>query len=349
MAVSVTYDTLSSVTDKHYIRKLHDNFFYGDPVWVKLKGRRKPVDGGDDIRIPIGHSKSTAAKRWAGRAATFNAELQDHITLGVLPAVYYIVSLAIPQTDVIKNAGRSKILDLIRTQTELAEESLQNVMSTDLYLTGATSENADGIEGLHGLTHALTYNGNSANGAYMGITRASASGHFSNPTGNAFWNANVMAADANTTTTFFGNPATMDNDATLTLDKMQQMFGVACNGTSKPNLIVCGQALFNKYHSLLTAFHQQPTTDEVGKAGFETLQFNFKPIVASPFINSATSMYFLNMDTWEYKPYPDGEFNADSFKSLPNGRVMTKSIIWMGNIACLRPQENSLLTGVTAT
>lgn len=349
MAVSVTYDHLSSVTDKNYIRKLHDNFFYHDPLWVKLKNRREAVDGGDDIRIPIQHSKSTAAKRWLGRANTFEATLQDSITLGVLPAVQYIVSLAIPQTDVVKNAGRSKILDLIKTQVELAEESLGNVMSTDLYLTGATSEDSNGVAGLAGLTAALTYNANPTSGSYMGITRASSSGHFSNPTGNAFWNSNVMAADANTTTTFFGNAATMDNDATLTLDKMQQMFGTATNGRHSPNLIVTSQALYNKYVSLLTAMQQQQTHEEMGKAGFKNMSFNFVPVVASPFINATTSMYFLNTDTWEYKPYSGLEFDADSFKSLPNARVMVKSIAWMGNIACLFPNRNALLTGATAT
>lgn len=349
MAVSVTYNTLNTVTDKHFVRALQDNFFYSDPLWFMMKSRKKAVDGGDDIRIPIQHSPSTLAKRWGGGANTFEAVLQDHATLGVFPAVRYITSVALPQDEIVKNAGRAKILDLVKTQVELAEDSLAYTMSTDLYLTGHTSESTTGEEGLHGLSHALTLGSNSTNGSYAGITRVGASGTHKSNSGNAFHNANVAAANANGTVTCFQGATTWDNSTVLTIAKMQTMFQICTSGRNKPNIIVTSIPIFNKYHSLLTAIQQQMTDDKIGKAGFESLQFNFKPVTASSFIDSDGKMYFLNMDTWEYKPYSGMEFDADEFMRVPNARVQIKSIAWMGNIACKRPNFNGVITGLTAS
>lgn len=350
MPVSVSIDHINSVTDQHIIPKLAENFFYGDPLWVGMKGRRKAVPGGSDIRFPVQHSKSQAAKRWGGGATTFEAVLQDSITTAVCEAVRYIVSLAIPQEDMVKNmGGKEKILDLVKTQVELAENSLVHLMSTDLYLTGATSEDSGSQPGLYGLQHALTLGSNSANGAYLGISRTGASGTFASPTANAFWNACVAAANANGTVNFFSGATSWDNSTVLTTAKMQTMFGGCTNGRQKPSLILTSQTLFNKYHSLLTAIQQQMTDDRIGKAGFDTLQFNFKPVVASPFINAATSMYFLNEETFEYKPYSAMEFDADDFIRVPNARVYIKSIAWMGNIICKFPNRNGVITGLTAS
>lgn len=349
MAVSVSIDHLNSVTDQHIIPKLAENFFYGDPLWFIMKGRKKAVSGGLDIRFPVQHSKSTLAKRWAGGANTFEATLPDSITTAVFSAVKYIVSLAIPQEDMVKNMGKEKILDLVKTQVELAQNSLIHVMSTDLYLTGATSEDANLVEGLSGLTHALTRGANSSNGSYGGIDRTSAAGTFASPTLNAFWNACVAAANSSGTVNMFSGATTWDNSTVLTIAKMQEMFGACTNGMAKPSIIVTSQTLFNKYHSLLTAIQQQMTNDRIGKAGFDTLQFNFKPVVASPFINAATSMYFLNEETWEYKPYSAMEFDADDFQRIPNARVFVKSIAWMGNIVCKQPNRNGLITGLTSS
>lgn len=140
----------------------------------------------------------------------------------------------------------------------------------------------------------------------------------------------------------------MDNSTVLTTAKMMQMFGAATAAGRKPDLVVSSQALVNKYFDLNTAIQRHIDESKRGNIGFSSLEFNFVPIAASPFINAATSMYFLNSQTWQYMPYKGAEFDFKGMLDVPNARVQTGSFMFMGNIACLEPNKNAVLTGATA-
>ena len=348
MAVTVTYNTLNAFTDKFYVRKLKDNFYLSSPLLAKLKAREVKTEGGDDIRIPINYTSSSTAKRWGGRADTFDTVLPEHATMAVFPWCYYDTTITIPKTDMLKNMGRSKIVDLLDAETQNAEDSLNDKVGIDLFLTGATSEDAGGKAGVLGLTAALTYNANPTSGAYGGITRVSSSGAKNNPTGNAFWNANSVAANANTSVVFWKGSSAWDNSTVLTLAKMQEMFGLCTAGNIKPNLILTSQVLFNKFWSLLTAIQRQMTDDEMGKIGFQSLSFNGCSVVVDDNINAATSMYFLNMDTFDWRVHPGMNFEATPFNEPINQRVAIKGIFLMCQLVCTRPNRNGVITGLTA-
>lgn len=345
---TVTYDTISAAIREHVQPKLVDNFFYGsDPFMSMLRKRRVYADGAD-IRFPLIISKHSGAMRWGGGVHTFDVNVPDAATKGVLPAVQYISGFGLPETDTIKNKGIAKVFDLVETQMQIVEQSLIHVMNTDLYLTGATSEDAVNAQaGLHGLTHALT-RASDANGSYAGISRSGASGAFTGPTANSFWNAISQAANSNSTVQHFYHAVTMDNSTVLTTAKMMQMFGAATAAGRKPDLVVSSQALVNKYFDLNTAIQRHIDESKRGNIGFSSLEFNFVPIAASPFINAATSMYFLNSQTWQYMPYKGAEFDFKGMLDVPNARVQTGSFMFMGNIACLEPNKNAVLTGATA-
>lgn len=349
MPVSVTYDTLSAAIREHIQPKLVDNLFYGsDPFMSKLRGRRVYAEGAD-IRFPLIHSRHSGAMRWGGGTHTFDVNVPDAATKGVIPAVQYISGFGLPETDIIKNKGIAKVFDLVEAQMKIVEQSLIHVMNTDLYLTGATSEDTVNAQaGLHGLTHALT-RASDANGSYAGISRSGASGAFGSPTANSFWNAISQAANSGSTVQHFYHAVTMDSSAVLTSGKMMQMFGAACAAGRKPDMVLTSQALSNKYFELNTTIQRHINEDKKGNIGYTSLEFNFVPLAATPFINAATSMYFLNSDTWQYMPYKGAEFDFKGMLDVPNARVQTGSFMFMGNIACLEPNKNAVLTGATAS
>jgi len=340
MATSVSINSLSTYTDHHFIPALKDNFFLGSALWFKLREREEAVDGGDDIRFPISYDKSNVAGRWAGRFSAITLQFQDHATQGVIPVCRYTASIALADEDVAKNRGRAKLVNLIKAQVELAERSLRDKMGVDVFLDGS----ADSPAGFTGLAAILKYN----SGTYAGISRASSSGAKNNPTGNAFWNANVVAANANTTRVFWKGSTSWDNSAVLTTAKMQTMFGSCTLDKAKPTIIVTAQVLYDKYWSLLTAIQQQYTDDTLGKFGFDSLTFNGRPVVVDDNIEAATSMYFLNLDTFVLAPYTEMNFATSPFMRAPDQAAESKLITWMGNIYCDRPQANGWITALTA-
>lgn len=347
MATSVSINTLSTYTDHHFLPTLKDNFFLNSALWAKFKEVESPIDGGDDIRFPISYSSSTVSGRWAGRFAPVTFEFQDHATQGVLQPRQYTSTVALADTDVAKNRGRAKLVSLIKSQMELAEQSLSDDLDVDAFLDG--SVNAAGVRGLDGLGAVLTYNADPSPGSYAGISRASSSGAKNNPTGNAFWNANVAAANANTTITFWKGATAWDNDTTLTVDKMQEMYGACTIKRNKPTLILTSQTLYNKYSSLLTVIARQMTDEKIGKLGFDSLMYNNTPVVVADNIPNAGYMYFLNLDTFAWCPYTDMNFSATPFRYNADQLAQVKVITVMGNIVCDLPHANGLITGLTAT
>jgi hypothetical protein len=347
MPVSVTYNEINSIIKEVVQPQLRDNFFANsDPLIRMLETRSKPAEG-LDIRVPVQHSRSQGAARWGGGANTFDVNIPESITKAVFPVAKYISAFGLPETDKVQNMGAGKVLDLLKVQMNLIENSMIHIMNTDAYLTGATTETASGQAGLQGLSQALTY-GSDANSAYGGISRSGASGTFTSPTANAFWNANSVAANANTTKAFFYYPATFDNLTVITLDKMEQLYGSVCIGQEQPTDIIMGRALYNKYFALFTAIQRQMSSDKVGKVGASALEFNFTPVYPSAFIDAATKIYMLNKNTWNLFAYPAMDFEFSGLLPVPNARVQTGSFAWMGQMVCDRPNLNAVMTAATA-
>lgn len=342
MAVSVSINTLSALTDKYYIEELHDNFFLSRAFNLKLKSRERPKSGGDDIRVPIKHGNNTNGGRWAGDDAPLNTAGQEFATQATFDWRYLQAAVSLPETRILRNMGKGRIVDLLAEEVENAQETIVDQFDIDLFKDG-TADSA-GVLGIAGLAAVLTRASNPTPGAYGGITRVGASGSKNSPTGNAFWNANVQAANSNSTVTHYKNDVTMDNSAVMTLAKLQAIFGVCGGG----DLIVTSQLLYDKYWSLLTTIQRQMTDDEIGKAGFTSLMFNNAPVIVADNIDNQNKWIVLNMKFFELCPHKDMNFSATEFRKPPNQRTLIKLINWMGNLICKRPNRQGMLTGMTA-
>lgn len=342
MAVSVSINTFDALTDKHYIAELHDQFFLSRALNVKLKKRERPVDGGDDIRIPVKYGGNTNTGRWNGDDDLLETAGQEFATQAIFEFRYLKASVSLPETKILRNMGKGRIVDLLAEEVENAKETIVDQFDIDLYKDGAAD--AQGRVGVDGLAAVCTRAANPTPGSYGGITRSGASGSKNSPTGNAFWNANVVAAGGDQTYTLWKNSVTMDDSAVMTLQKLQAIFGV-CGGA---DIIVTSQLLYDKYWSLLTTIQRQMTDEEIGKAGFSSLMFNSAPVIVGDNIDDTGKWYNLNLKFFELKPHKDMNFDATEFRKPPNARVLIKHINWMGNLICKRPNRQGLITGMTA-
>lgn len=342
MAVSVSIAKLDALTNKHFVKRMQDNVFLSNILWFYLKKRISEA-GGRDIRLPIRHGKNTTAGRWGMGDDSLDTTGEDNETQAVFPWRGYKAAIVLNNTDIAQNSGAEEIVNLLATETENAQDSLMDELDIDSFLTGEVTATKT-KKGLTGLASMITYGSDPITGGYGGILRSGASGGKNNPTANAFWNANAFAAGGNTTTTFWKNAVTTDSSTVLTLAKLQALAGV----TGQPDLFITSQTLYDKYHSLLTTVQREMAEEEVGKAGFTSLSFNFKPFVVADNIDSTGKVYALTFKHIMLKVLRGYNFKATPFKTPTNQDTIVKHVLFAGNIVCDRPNRQSVMTSTTA-
>ncbi len=351
MTVSVSIGKLDALTNKHFVKRLEDNVFLTNIIWFYFKKRIKEA-GGRDIRVPIRHSKNSTVGRWGMGGSTLDTTGQNNQTTVIFPWRGYKSAVVLNNTDIAQNTGAEQIVDLLEEEVSNAQESLMDNLDIDTFLDGTIAGggvvNAGNPNlGLQGLLAAIQYStdGN-LTGGYGGITRASATGGKNTAqVGNAFWNAGcVIAANANTTIQFWKNSVTMDASSILTIPKMQELAGAL----PQPDLFVTSQLIYNKYHSLCTVIQREMVDEEVGKAGFTSLQFNFKPIVVADNINDNGYLYALTMSDWDLYVLRGYNFKATPFKTPVNQDSIIKHVLFVGNPVCRRPNHQGYISGLTA-
>ncbi|HEY9684694.1 MAG TPA: phage major capsid protein [Oculatellaceae cyanobacterium] len=351
MAGPFTIQTFDALTNKYYIPKLVDNFFLRSVFLGMLRKSEKTFDGGRSIQQPISYGKSGNAGAWGGGADVLNTTFVDVATQATHPVCYYYASCTIPQTEQWLNAGKAKIIDLLKAQMELAENSLTDTLGKDVF--GDGSLNANNKRRVDGLQAIVGNGADPSIGPFGGITRVGASGPQSNPVGNAFWNANVFACNANATVTMWKDTETIDNLTTISIKKMQFMYGFCTQGGERPTHIITSQLAYNAYFNLLTAIQRQMSTDKVGKMGYEDgLEFNGTPVLVDDLLtqgdtNGSGKMYFLNMDHLYWRPLDSCNFKTTEFRSPANQMMLIKFILLMVNLTCDRPNLQGVITGIT--
>lgn len=345
MAFTITYKNLDAATEKFFIPKLIDNFFLSSPLLYKLKQNEDTFDGGERIMQPISYTNHPNAGAWPGKAGTLRTTYIEHMTSAEFFYSHYYCDVTLPETELLKNGGSgTKVIDILKAQMELAEETLKDTMGVDIYSDGAVA--SDGSRKLNGLQSMINAGTDPSFGSYGGITRSGASGSKIAPVGNAFWNSNPMAIDAGSTVRWRGTFTNGGAGTALTLAKMETMFLLCSANNECPDLIVTHPTLFGSFWALQQAIQRQASENEMGRVGFKYLLFNGVPVVADDNIDASTKMYFLNTKHIFLRPHKDSNFARTPFQSLPNQRMKVKFIYWDGQITTDRPNLQGVITGI---
>ncbi len=333
--------TFDALTDKHYIKKLVEQFFFRSVFWMKLRKGEKTFPGGRSITQPISYVPNTQAGTWAGGVGVLSSDFVDHATRATWNLAHYYAPCVLPMTEQLLNEGEAKIASLLESQMELMNDSFLDKMGQAAY--GDGSNDSLGNKTLDGLQSIIKYN----SGTYAGISRASSTGTKSSYTNQAWWNANTYAVNANTSINFWKGAETIGKTTTLSVAKMQQLFGLCTDGAEKPTLGIGSQLIFNAYYNLCQAQQRIVNDDDVGKLGFQGLEFNGIPLVVDDLVNAAGTLYFVNMNHIQLRPAKGINFLTTEFRQPPNQFVQIKYLFWTGNIVCDKPRLQGAMTGIT--
>lgn len=316
MAGNPNYDDVLTTTIENRSRSLADNVTNNNALLAVLneRGKVQTFSGGSKIIEEMSFAENPNYKRYSGFEVLPTAQGQT-----MTAAEYLIrqVAVAVPISGLeeLQNAGQEQMIDMVAGRVEIAEATMTNGLSGDVYSDGT----ADGGKQIDGLQAAVADAPTS--GIYGGIDRAS----------NTFWQNNTGTAALTT--------------ANIQAE-FNAMYLAQARGRDTPDTIVCDNQIYSTFWGSLQA-QQRFSDPALADLGFETLRFANKAdvIYDGGYQGSIPDKhaYFLNTDYIKWRPHSRRNMvplNPDRYSV--NQDAVVKLIGFAGNLAT----RNAFLQGV---
>ena len=288
-------------------RQIADNVTKNNAILMKLKqkGKIKTFSGGYKILQELSFAENTNAGWYSG---------YDILPVGVSDVIsaaeYNIKQAAVPVVisglEMLQNAGKEKMIDLMDARLSVAESTMANLISGGLYSdgTGAGGKEIDGLDAAVPVDPST--------GVYGGIDRDTWT----------FWRSQVGGGAA--------------SDPTNIQQRMNALWSSMVRGTDRPDLIMCDNDFWADYMASLQA-QQRFTSPETGNLGFPTLKYMDADVCLDGGIGGfcpAYTAFFLNTDYIHYRPHA----GRNMVPLSPNKRYSVNQdaevqiLAWAGNL-----------------
>lgn len=306
--MALTYDQISSITEKKFVPKLYDNIFDSNPLLKRAKDKfYEKIDGGESIMVPLNYAQTTATG-WYSGAETLSTQASEELSAANYSWKQLYANIIVTGLDERKNAGDSQILNLVKQKTMIAEKTMSDGLGTGLYSAGTNAKSIVGLANIVGTSNTIG-----------GISQSTYS----------WWSGQV---DSSTTT--------------LSLAAMQSIFNLASIDNDTPSVIMTTRTLYNLYYALLQP--QQRFMDKnSASAGFSSLMFNGIPVIVDSHCTAA-AMYFINEKYLHLFVHKDCDFAFEAFQKPINQDAKLAKILWMGALGSSNNRMHGKLSAITA-
>lgn len=264
-----------ATTIENRSREIADNVSKNTALLAKLRKRKniRPISGGSSIMEEISFQENGNFLFYSGYDL-LNVAAQDVITSATYQYRQAACAVLISGLEKIQNNGKERMISLIDSRMEVAEQTIVNNLSGGAYSDGT----GFGGKQVTGLAAAVPTD--PTTGTYGGIDRALW----------PFWRPQVVAAAGYTSATIGGFMNT------LWLKQVR-------NG-EMPDLITADNLTFGAYLAYLQSL-QRFTQADVGELGFPALKFMSCDVTLDGGIGGfapANSMWFLNTKYAFFRP-----------------------------------------------
>ena len=329
MASFANLSDIISTTIQSRSGALADNVTNNNALLVKMRerGNVKPFSGGNVILQEIMYN-DTATEN-AGSYSGYDVidiTPNSPISAAQFDLKQYAAAVSMSGLEMLQNAGKEQIIDLMEGRIQVAEAQLTNDISAGLYSDGTGNSGKD-ITGL-----ALAVAASPSTGTYGGINRANW----------AFWRN--IAFDA---TTDGGAAASATNIQSY----MNRVAVQLVRGSDRPDMIVAGNNYYRFYLESLQAI-QRITSESSAGAGFTSLKYFGAGFNCDVFLDggiggqlNTNRMYFLNTKYMFFRPHRDRNFvPIGGERQSVNQDAVVKLIGWAGNLTSSGPRYQGVLT-----
>ncbi len=319
----LTFDDLTSKTNKFIIPSLIDTIYKSSPVLTRFRTRNmERFEGGVTIRQPIMYA---ALKGGAfQRGSSFDTSYVQTDTALEFNVKYYYVNATLFGTDNVLNRGPEAAMSYVESKMINASGQMARELATDLYLDGQGVQSSP-IQ-LDGFLAAIDDGTNFV--SYGGITRAD------------------IAVGANQGINAFFN----GSNTTFALSQLQTAYGNSWFGAEHVDLIVCQQP---QWDSIWMKIQPQQRfleeSSDVAKIGFQSLRFNGSSIVVDQYA-PAGKIWGLNTNYIQFwiSTLPLFQFGFTGWKEAQNSIDVSGQYVFGGNLIVNAPRLMFQLSGYTS-
>lgn len=311
---NVNFDNLLTTTLESRTGKLADNVSDNNALLKRLKerGNIRPVSGGTKIVEELEYGESDSI--WYTGYDKIDFTNPQLFSAAEFDLKLLAAPVGISGEELLKNAGKERVIDLLEAKIKNAEKTLMNQMSVAIYSDG-TGSGGKQLTGLQALVSDAP-----TTGTVGGIDRAT----------NEFWR-NQAKTSAVTAENIYA--------------AMNEVYMACSRGSDRPDIIVADDELYATYEASLVP-QQRFTNAKLAEAGFTNLKFKGADVIYDGGIGGACPaghMYFLNTEYLRLRPHKERNFKLIGGERMAiNQDAIYKIIGWAGNLT----MSNAQLQGV---
>jgi hypothetical protein len=296
--MALTYNQITAITEKLFLKKLTDGIYDSNAIIKRLNrpGKKMVKDGGEKIVTPIIYSKPGEGG-WYTDLDVLSTNRTDNISAAEYEWKQLHEPIRVSRLEMLKNNGDAAKLSLIAAKTQIAEKNIRENLAVGLFSSGAGKL-------MTGLDACI-----STTSTYGSIAVADF----------AQWIAVV-------------NSNAGDNRP-LTLALVQQFFGALSNEADKPTVFAMRQNVYDQLHGLFQP-HQRLNSAEMSKLGFENvLTFNGVPCIVDSHV-PANTIIGINEDYFHLCVHREEDMRKETIERMETSNSMLFRIFWAGNAVC---------------
>lgn len=265
-----TFTELVTTTLRNHPTEVADNVSQHNALYryLKDKGQIKKLDGGYEIVRPLDWQANNTYQRFSGYDL-LNVQASNVLTAAKYDWVSAAVHVTASGDELRKNAGKSQLIDLMKSRVKNAMRTAANNMSIDLFSSGALTNQIGGLAAI------ITSDGTGTVGGINSSTYNFWANQYREMSGTNAWTKSTIKGD------------------------MNAMWLSCVRGTDKPNLIISTNDFYAAYWESLQDLsrYNDGATKSTAQAGFPALKYVDADMVFdsnSNFTATGEKMYFLD-------------------------------------------------------
>lgn len=308
MPANSTFTELVSTTFRKHRREIVDNLSNRNALlkYMMKRGNKRSEDGGLSIAAPLDYASNSTYQRYSDWDS-LNISASDVISAAEYQWRQIAINVVASGRELRINSGDSRIINLAKARIKNALRTFNNNFSSDLYSTGALTNQINGLQAL--IADAGT-------GTVGGIDSSSF----------AFWQNQVIDAS---------NLSVTPSSSTIEAQLMLPAWLATDRGPDdQVDLIVADNNYYGFFEASQLSLKRYNDTGK-GSAGFVSLKYKNADVIYDG--NSGipvNHMYFVNTNYLELVVHKDADMEImDDMRPVNQDGVVTP-ILWMGNLVC---------------
>lgn len=321
---NASYSDILATTIESRSGVVADNVTHNNALLTRLRqrGRSKPISGGSTILQELSFQSNGTAMYYSG-AEVLSISPSDVISAAQYAMKQAAVAVTINGLEMLQNSGEEQIIDLFDARIDVAESSIENLISTGIYSDG-TGSNGKQVTGLQAQVVASP-----SSGIVGGINRATWS-FWQNQTYDFSTDAGASASSSNIQPGF------------------NTIWAKCVRGSDRPDLILLDNKFWGFYLASLQTLARFDGNKELADLGFTTIKYMNADVVLDGGIGGdvpTATAYFLNSKYLFFRPHRDRNFvPIGDDRMSTNQDAIVRLMGWAGNLTASGLQFQGIMT-----